>query len=336
MTGRADQTEHVLALLRQAAGPCSEASIPDAAEIDWKRPCRYSLQQLQRLNRFVQELAPKASSSVAALLGCPQTLLPLEVSQHYAADLPTLAAGYHVVLAKADGTLDGLLSLSCEIAQTWVGKLLGTGQAAAAEDLAGLETSLLLDVAERLVQPIGAMLTEAGSESLQAKAPVARQWSTEINQIEEFCRLAFRLEAEQKEPALSVVLRSALLDPVAQAQGGAIAKKPSSDSRRFLLEHIQEVAIQGLVWLGTGAVSVKDIVALEVGDIVLLRRAVDEPVDFVVQGRNVLQGRLAQTEEGRYALQVLAAGAEMEKRQEAVGSEQSGTAFVGQTAARGK
>ena len=66
--------------------------------------------------------------------------------------------------------------------------------------------------------------------------------------------------------------------------------------------HLQTAPVMAF-WLGGAELSMKDAMAVEVGDVLLLGTGVGQPVDVLVQGRK-LAGGLVVKNDGRYAIQV--------------------------------
>lgn len=64
------------------------------------------------------------------------------------------------------------------------------------------------------------------------------------------------------------------------------------ESRAELEEHMVDVDVDVSVRVGQAAISVREVLALEAGDVVLLDRTVDAPLDLLVEGRPKLKGRL--------------------------------------------
>ena len=55
--------------------------------------------------------------------------------------------------------------------------------------------------------------------------------------------------------------------------------------------------------LGSARATMREVMALQAGDVMILQTRIDEPVELTVQGRLVMRGHLA-TCEGKYAVKI--------------------------------
>jgi len=311
MTAQKDQAERAaMETLLKAVGAARSAD-PGAptVDMDWSSPCRYSRAQLGRLEDSGRRLAGKLSQSLGGLLNCTLAVELEGLTQQYQRQLPQAMAGtYRAALAGEGGADCGFVALAAQTALTWVGQLLGIAASAgkAERELSSLELSLLLDIVARIVEPLSSLLAGAGASPVQPGTQVVREWPS-AGGVEEYCRFAFRLDASQKDPAVFVVLPSSLMDGLADGGAKSAAATSPKETSKHMLAYVESASIEGQVWLGSGAVPMKDLVALESGDIVLIQRRVDEPIEFTVQGRVMLLGYLTQAD-GNYALQVVRQG----------------------------
>lgn len=115
--------------------------------------------------------------------------------------------------------------------------------------------------------------------------------------VHEFTVLSLPLEG-----AADLTLRLVLSSPLLDALAGAAAQS-TVDPRREMPIHLQRAWVKGTVWLGTARAAMRDILALESQDILLLDGGVADELEVHVQGRPLLTGHLAQSQ-GCYALQV--------------------------------
>jgi flagellar motor switch/type III secretory pathway protein FliN len=64
---------------------------------------------------------------------------------------------------------------------------------------------------------------------------------------------------------------------------------------------MQQIPVPITVQLASAAIGFEEIISLQVDDILLLDKKVDEPVELIVEGKRFLRGRPAKSA-GRYAV----------------------------------
>ncbi len=81
------------------------------------------------------------------------------------------------------------------------------------------------------------------------------------------------------------------------------APRPAEESRKLLAEHLDRALMKVSVWLRSSPFALKEVLAIESGDVLLLPSRPTDPVLVVVQEKPVAAGRLA-TSGDRYAVAV--------------------------------
>ncbi|MBM4019535.1 MAG: hypothetical protein FJ288_14655 [Planctomycetes bacterium] len=299
-----------------AAGAATGALAPSdgAAEYPWRTPCRFTRPERERLDAFARDAAERISKDLTALLRRQCEFRPQPVAQHYGEDLwqPNERPVYGVPLADAAGRPAGFIGLEPAAALDWVDRLLGGSQAAptAARELSSLESALLVDIVAAAVQALCGACREAGVPALRHVEKVTTATPPPGLAGQEFCALALMggdcgLPAGRQtaRPTAVIALPSDLLVPVADPESRKAAPPAPQEIRRRLLAHLEGVSVTATVRLGTVGVAMRDAMALEPGDVLLLGRAAGEPVELLIMG-NVIRVGLPVACQGNYAFQV--------------------------------
>ena len=300
----------LLGMFRGARSAAAEPrQNPAASDYDWQRPYRFTPAQAARLGQFAQQCAEKLSAVLCQLLRTPTALQAGPVTEHYAPRLRRGAPGateYCLALRGKDGKGCGVLAVGQGLALGWVARLLGAAPAEGAgpQDMSALEGELLLDLLGRLAGAFWQHFQAAGGAVLQAGESLAvDDYCLPGGETDDYCRIALLPSGEGSDPqaGLAVIVSSEAMLPVAGKT--ASAGGTTGDPRKDMLVHLGRAAVAGRMMLGTAAVAMRDIAQLQVGDIVVLDRRADEPVELLVQGKVVLTGYLSGGD-GRYALAV--------------------------------
>jgi flagellar motor switch protein FliN/FliY len=181
---------------------------------------------------------------------------------------------------------------------------LADAEVAEGRTLSTLENDLLLDIVSKIVATLSRVSKENDGPEV-THTPTVSSLLIELveeGQIADLCSITFRRNEGEKALPFSVVALSDILEPIA----GVV--RPPERSReevhQDMLTHVKSVHMKVDVRLGTVHVSMRDLVSLESGDVILLQRPVDEPIDVIVSGKTVMSGQPVQ-HHGWYGLQIM-------------------------------
>lgn len=282
--------------------PHTPAATVESTDFDWSRPNAFTREALTRLGGLGTKLADDLSEVLREVLRNNAVLEAVPLVQHYGRELASLVQdrpGYGVRLV-ADGKGCGFLYLSAAAASGWVAGLLGAGAAPSQDrELSNLEATLLLDIVTAMVQK--AAVSAPGLKGLKPDGGILRSPAADGDAArQEYCEFGF-IATAGSPPAVALIVQSSA---VASVVAPPAPRRAPEDVRKDLLKHIERVNVRGEVWLGQGQVPVRDLIALEEGDVLLLNRLVGESVHLVVQGKTVAAGTPAQSD-GFYAVQIV-------------------------------
>ncbi len=320
-------------LSRAAAGPAGAGEDVPVAEYDWTVPNLFVPAQLKRLDDFGKRAAEVVSEGLKTLLRDDLRLLAAPIRQHYALALRRRLSGttdYCIPLAVAEGQRCGLFQLPLRNALSWVDRLLGGGLARAEEEylreLSTVEQQLLWDIVATVTAALSAASRQAGGPAFEYADTVSSGEADLPGQdADGYCLLAFRSRPSESPDAgegaageeaaagpaatlgASLLLRSDVLEPIALGAAGAAAPEPAGETRKKLLAHLERVDVAAAARLGKIHVPMRDILALEPGDVLVMDTGLAEPIELLAEGAVVLSGFPARCG-GRYAMKITAAG----------------------------
>lgn len=277
-----------------------------AQDYDWAAPHSLTTAARQRLAEFAGRVAEAAARYLKGLMRRDIALTVGGVAEIYGAAAwdPTARPRYGVPMTDAAGQVCGMVTLPPAIAIGWVERLLGGSPAAAPEarPLSELESALLIDVVAALVRGVSEASMAAGgpvlkvAESASAEtSPLAGQENTE------FCRIS--LACDGAVDGLDLVLAGGLALAIADPEAAKAPACPPDEIRRHLLAHLQDMTVDVTARLGAATITMRDAAALEPGDVILLNRTVDEPIEMQVLGNVAFCGHPVVCD-GWYAVQI--------------------------------
>ena len=298
--------DQLLRKLLDAAGERpDEAQSPAVSEFDWKTPCCFTIGQLQRLRELGAAVSKRLTDALAKLLRAEINLEPVQVNLRYGkAAIAAFEAiePYYVPLTDEGSAACGCLVMPAAAAATFVGKFLGaTGDSSApGRKLSPLEQELLLDVVRAVANELSAELTSAGAKGVRA-GQLGRTAPTGMDLDECFCLVMG--SAGPDMPLIGVVLQCGFVEGVFAASGMSTAKITQQESAKRLSTHLETAPVTASVCAGNAELSMKDVMALEAGDVLLLSTQVGQPVNLLVQGQLLAHGLMVRNQD-RYAMQI--------------------------------
>jgi flagellar motor switch protein FliM len=289
-------------------GTTEDTTQIEAAEHNWHRPYYFSSEQLKKLNNFTEEVAAAAAAKFTALAHSSFNVTIVSTTQHYADEFlnqvtDNQKSDYYLVFGTDRDHSCGLISISSQAATILAMQLLGDPESEKSQDrkLSQLEESLLLDIVSALAEVFSALC--ANHNFHPAKNFVRGQWPLELQGTEELYKIVFAVKKDNTGDGaeLHLLIPCRELERAAGLVAQAAGKSGATDISKAILEHIQQVPVPVTVRLASTALSFKEMMNIQVDDILLLDKKFDEPVELIAGGRTVCRGRPAKSA-GEYAM----------------------------------
>jgi flagellar motor switch protein FliM len=332
MSPPAEDSLLVLQTLARATG-ASDRPIHadvDSLEYDWQVPYHFGPDQLARVNELGGALAQQLAEAIGQRLRTETPLQADPARQCFGGRLHgelSQRAHYQLTLGAAEGPC-GVIALSAGAAVEWVARLLGGPVTQTDKQLSELEGDLLADAVAVVVKTVCQALREAGGPDIRQVGEVC-PGPTDLpgDRDTEYCAFVFRRppgpdQAEQGEeakdanqagegadaPFLTLGLFCEVLDPVVgrgEAEGPASAAGGAPEQNRAaMLEHFARAAVTAVAMAGNADLTMREVMDLEAGDVLLLAKRADDPIEVYVDATPVSCGR-AVVASGRYAVEIL-------------------------------
>lgn len=312
MTQQAQQCDRriirqMLAAAQRRAPQEAQSVESEAADYDWQTPCRFLRPALEKLDAAAARFGRELSKAVGGLLQSEVEFQPVGVAQHYAGRLRESAADravHFTELTGPEGEHCGLVTLPPDMAAAWVARLLGGSTGEDDRELSALETDLLMDILRTMAQGISADSQAVGGPALAHGQTLSRgAIALPGEDTDEYCEFAFEVSASEKTSQVFLLIASETVDRIIGVEHSRSSKGPEQ-VRQDLLGHLRQAPIAATLRLGEAAVTMREAMALEAGDVVLLQRHIDEPAEIVIQDRAVLLAHPV-TCEDRYGAEIV-------------------------------
>ncbi len=311
------------------SGPQEDTSGIETTEYNWNQPHFFDRRQLNAFDSFTKRVAKAMNVGFVDYFHSELDVKVVSITQHFAAELAVQALesgqnDYYLAFGSDREDQDdscGLISVPAQTAFIWATKLLGDSEAEGQDserDLTQLEESLVCDLLSTLVGAFNQDRLDLQS----TKSIVRRLFPLELKSSEELCKIIFDMkkrtgeeeEADEKEGTddkkdtdqekgdqVYILIQSSKLISVVgkseQVDSGFSADKIS----KAILASMHQMPIRITAQLDSLVMTLKEIMSIEVGDILLLDKKVHEPIELVTRGRTALLGQPAKSV-GKYAV----------------------------------
>ena len=296
-------------LMKVARGRVPRAETPKAVDYPFDHPNRFTRAQIARLDEFAAGAAQAVGQLARQMLQTPVTFTPARWQQHYARSLRQMQRRslMHVAGISLDGgPAVGLIGLSAATACQWLARLLGGCQSAEAgqddaRQLSDLERDLLLDIAAGVVEAVRKAAGAFGGQAFQATRQLG-SWpeALKAEDAAEYCLLEFDT-APGGPGQLAILLTGQTVALLAGEAPLAPPGKAAKGAKPPMLGHVEQMPVEVRAML-SASLTVRDVMSLAPGDVVVLDQRTDDPIELEVNGRAVFRGLLARQQE-QFALQ---------------------------------
>jgi len=294
-------------LIAVGSGPLEDTTGIKATEYNWNQPHYFDGKQLNKLDDFTKKIARAMAVEFVDFCHGEFDVTVTSTTQHFAAELidQSLESGqndYYLSFGTDQNHSCGLISIPTQTAFVWATQLLGdpaSEEEDSGRDLSQLEESLLLDLLSAL---IGAFSHKTW-DFQPAKNIVRRLFPLELKGTEELCKITFDVKKTDEEKGIEayILILCSKLEPVVGRAEQAVGGFSANDISKAILGKMQQMPVSITAQLASTVLTLEEALNLEVGDIFLLDKKVNEPIELITSGRTALLGRPAKSA-GKYAV----------------------------------
>ena len=282
----------------------------ETTDYNWHEPHCFNSKQLKKLDNFTQKVALKAAEKFAGFFKSKFDIKVISTTQHFADELLDQLSGseqpeYYLPFGIEKERLSGLVGIPEKTASIWATQLLGDSKPEddSKKDLSELEESLLLDITSGLVEAFS--IPYATSEFLPAGSVIKGQWPLDMQGTEELCKISFEVkqaDSEESAGAYFLITCEKLLPIVKKGTQGA-ADFSDEEISNAIIEHLHEMKVSAMAQLASTVLTFEEVMNLQVEDILLLDRRIDEPIELIVDDMTICYGWPSKSS-GQYALAI--------------------------------
>jgi len=122
----------------------------------------------------------------------------------------------------------------------------------------------------------------------------------ELQGIEELCKIVFVVDqaasaGDKRGAEAYILIRCSELAPAVGRAAEANVEVSSQDTSKAILEHLQHTPVSITAQLASAALTLEEVMSLRPHDVLLLDKAIDEPVELIVEGRALFHGQPAKS-----------------------------------------
>lgn len=277
----------------------------ETTDYNWHEPHCFDTNQSKELNNFTEKIARNCTEKFTQLYNNDFNVEITSTTQHFASDFidsDNIQSDYYLAFGTENQTF-GLVTMPNQTATTWAARLLGDADTTENEDraLSQLEQSLLFDIASGIIK---ALSNSHDNYDLHPVGNiVAGQLPIELEGTEELCKIAFSVKEPDSEDSSDAYLLI-LCDKLEVVVGQKVQTSENITSetiKKMMLGHVQEISVSVTCQLSQIMVNLEDIMSLQVDDVILLDKGVNEFLEVIVDGKKTLRGRPGKTD-GKYAV----------------------------------
>ena len=282
---------------------------PDAAEYDWQRPHHFSPDQLAALDLFGKKLTDQIAKTFNTLCQGDFDVTITSITQDFVCTIAGAVSTeqpehYFLPFTTADNNQCGLISISPETAPVLVGHMLRDSDIGARDDkkLSGLEESILTDITISIVDAFAAAFKENDGPVIQASSQLVKgKWPLELGDFNDLTGIPLTVNHPDGTAELTFIILSDILEPILGAKIKPDQELSAKEIRKMILQSMYDAPIEVIAQLSSTLMSLGDVMNLCVGDILLLERKADEPIEVLLNNRPSLRAYPAASF-GKYAI----------------------------------
>lgn len=268
---------------------------------DFRRPDKFSKEQLRTLQMLHETFARLASSALSAYLRSPVQVELISLEQvPYEGYLLSINRSVFTIISLPPLTGQAVMEIEFSLVFAILDRMLGgTGKSFDRSTLTDIERPLVTQVLERFFQAL-----KSSWESIVMLSPGVEgmETSTQFVQVappnDIVITILFEVRVGNQRGAMSLCIPYLVLKPItqklnAQKWFSAGERRGNSTTRAIWGAHIGKVGVPCAVRLGSARILVRDFIALNAGDVLKLDRETDQDMDFTVGNIVKFYGRPA-------------------------------------------
>jgi flagellar motor switch protein FliM len=305
-------------MMAVGSGPAEDTTQVEATEYNWHEPHYFNNEQLVKLGFFTKSAAGAMAQKFSKFFRSGYSVTVASTTQHYVHEFPgnpSEQENYYIAFSDEKEQICGLVGIPEQAAHNWARQLLGDSESEKEPggDMTQLEESLLLDLVSALLE-----VFSCNNKSLDLHAAtniVKGQCPLEIESTEELCKITFdvkKADSENGSEIYFLILCSKLKPATGEAEEESVDFSAEEVSKA-ILGHLNEMSVLITGQLASTMLTFEEIMDLQVDDILVLDKRIDQPAELIVGDRTFYYGCPAKSA-GKYAVTITEMTAEFEDK----------------------
>ena len=278
----------------------------EVTEYNWHCPHCFSTDQLKKLTDFSKKIAAITTLKLNSLCQCDFTITIESTTQHFAVELFGQNSegdqNYYLAFTNNQGPPFGFICIPSKTALAWTTQLLGETETEQDETkpLSLLEESLLLDISLAIIESLS---HSHDSYNLKpAEIVIKGQAPFYMEGTEELCKINFGIqEGESEKNEYSILIICNHLESVVGESDQVIETFSDKEVSKAIIDRLNKMSVTVTAQLASASLTFEEVMGLQSGDIVLLDRKVDEPIEVIAENEIVFYGQPAKSA-GKHAV----------------------------------
>jgi flagellar motor switch protein FliM len=268
---------------------------------DFRRPDKFSKDQLRTLQMLHETFGRLSSSSLSGYLRTPVNIDLISLEQvPYEEYLRSINQSVFTIMSLPPLNGQAVLEIEFAIVFSMIDKLLGgPGRAIDRQNLTEIELPLVRQMIERMFVGLksaweGVVIVNPGIEGMETSA----QFVQIAPPTDIVISVLFEIRVGDVRGAMSLCIPYMVLKPIttklsAQKWFASGNRRQNAASRRSLVRQLEMTSVECAVELGRARLHVKDFLRLRSGDLLRLDQKVEDDIRMLVQQTPKYEGKAA-------------------------------------------
>ncbi|HJP81872.1 MAG TPA: flagellar motor switch protein FliM [Fimbriimonadaceae bacterium] len=259
---------------------------------DFRRPDKFSKDQLRTLQMLHETFARLAGSGLSAYLRAPVSIDLISLEQvPYEEYLRSINKSVFTIMSLPPLSGQAVLEIEFGLVFTMIDRMLGgPGKEINRASLTDIERPLVRQMIERMFVALksaweGVVIVNPGIEGVETSSQFVQ--IAPPNDI--VVTILFEVKMGQQRGAMSLCIPYLVLKPIttklsAQKWFAGSNRRTSPSSRRILSFQVNNAPVDCTVRLGGARLSINDFLALRPGDVLKIDRKTEQDLDLQIEG----------------------------------------------------
>ncbi len=268
--------------------PQEENVSSDAVDFNWEEPHHFNLDQLGMLDIIVKRIEAQLEKVFSAMCEGEFSITMAPITQHFAftlaAKIPLELDKHYFLPLTIDMDKCGYLAIDPDSALLFVEQMLRDTESESepGRELSSLEETILMDVASAIADAIDKSIREHSGPSLETFKELSKgDWPLYKEGIEDITCLDISVEHAAGTMSFTFGIFSDIIEPMLGAKAVAKSEYSTKDIKNMIMESMHYAPVEVCAELCSTVISLNDVMSLSEGDLLVLDKKIDEPIEVL-------------------------------------------------------